>query len=64
MDIQKIVAGFGGTTKLAEICHVTPSAISQWMSNGIPEARLMYLKLLKPKVFAEIERQDRDSAGA
>ncbi|MDP1594152.1 MAG: hypothetical protein Q8L80_07910 [Gallionella sp.] len=49
---NEIIDAFGGTCDLALLCDVEPSAISQWRTNGIPKARLMYLKLLRPDLFA------------
>ena len=54
MDTQKIIELLGGNAKTAELCNVTPSAVSQWLTGGIPDARLMYLKLARPDVFAEV----------
>lgn len=52
MDSSKIIDDLGGTTVVAELCSVTTGAVSQWRKDGIPDARLMYLKLVKPEVFA------------
>jgi hypothetical protein len=38
----------GGTTEVARLCHCTPQAVSQWRAEGIPIARLLHLKLLRP----------------
>lgn len=51
MDTNKIIDDLGGTSAVAEMCNVTTGAVSQWRHDGIPEARLMYLKLLRPDVF-------------
>ena len=51
MDANKIIDAIGGTNAMAELCKVTPQAVSQWREDGIPEARLMYLKLARPDVF-------------
>lgn len=51
MTDSQIIDEFGGTSKVAEIFHITTGAVSQWRSEGIPDARLMYLKLLRPEVF-------------
>jgi hypothetical protein len=53
MDYSKIIDNFGGTGKLAEICGLEKSAISQWRKRGIPHSWVMYLKKLKPKNFSE-----------
>lgn len=51
MDSNKIIDSLGGTNTVADMCNVTKGAVSQWRKDGIPEARLMYLKLLRPDVF-------------
>lgn len=46
-----IIDSLGGTVEVSRLCNVTKGAVSQWRENGIPEARLMYLKLARPDVF-------------
>lgn len=53
MDTKTIIARLGGTAKTAELCQVTSGAVSQWIHDGIPRARLMYLKAVRPAVFKE-----------
>jgi len=52
---SEIIDAFGGTVAVSKIFNITTGAVSQWRDpeNGIPEPRLMYLKLLKPEVFEE-----------
>lgn len=51
MEATKIIDALGGTCAVAGMCQVTTGAVSQWRSSGIPAARLMYLRLLRPDVF-------------
>lgn len=37
------------------MCNVKPPSVSEWRTHGIPQARLMFLKLARPDVFAAIE---------
>ena len=53
---NEIIDALGGTVKVAKICGVTKAAVSQWRASGIPSARLMYLKLLRPDVFAHEQK--------
>jgi hypothetical protein len=53
MDANKIIDALGGTNTVAELCDIRPASVSQWRTDGIPQARLMYLKLLRPEVFEE-----------
>jgi len=55
MTAPQIIDRLGGTSKVAELCEVTPSAVSQWRDDGIPKARLMYLRAIRPDVFVEPE---------
>lgn len=50
---NQIIDAIGGTAKAAELCGVTPGAVSQWRNNGIPKTTLKFLRLAKPKAFAE-----------
>lgn len=61
MDANYIIDALGGTTSVAQLCEVTESAVSQWRHDGIPKARLMYLKVIKPDVF---EKLCADETGA
>lgn len=51
MDSNNIINLLGGTNSVAQLCEVTKGAVSQWRKDGIPDARMMYLKLLRPDVF-------------
>jgi len=52
MDTNEIINLLGGTNAVADMCKVTKGAVSQWRTDGIPQARLMYLKLLRPDAFS------------
>jgi hypothetical protein len=62
MTDSEIIDAFGGTSRVAELCEVYPSAVSQWRDDGIPRARLMYLKLLRPDIFAPQQEPAQDAA--
>jgi hypothetical protein len=53
MDANEIIDALDGTSEVAKLCNVTTGAVSQWRTHGIPEARLMYLKLARPDVFKD-----------
>ena len=53
MDSNQIIDRLGGTTKVAQLCEVTKASVSQWRNDGIPKARLMFLRLARPDVFGE-----------
>jgi len=51
MSENEIINAFGGTSAVARIFEITPGAVSQWRTDGIPKDRVRYLKLLNPRVF-------------
>lgn len=53
MDVNSIVEQFGGTSALAALCEVNPSAVSQWKAkNHIPKAHVKFLRDRRPDLFA------------
>jgi len=52
-DPNTIIDRLGGTSETARLCDVQPASVSEWRTNGIPKARLMYLRAVKPEVFEE-----------
>ena len=69
---ERIIAKFGGTNTVAEICDVTPGAVSQWeliparhQSTLLNEARRRNISLraeeFHPKVSAPAERRKAPS---
>ncbi|MCG2586524.1 helix-turn-helix domain-containing protein [Massilia sp. TS11] len=62
MDTSKIISLLGGTAKTAELCQVTPGAVSQWLHSGIPAARLMYLRAIRPEVFKDEDAPNTEAA--
>ena len=59
MDANKIIDELGGTNEVARLCEVTAQAVSQWRTEGIPPARLMYLKVVRPDVFHDASTSER-----
>ena len=58
MDENKLIDELGGTAWVAVLCDVTPGAVSQWKTSGIPKARLQFLRLALriPKASESKER--------
>lgn len=50
-DDSVLIDALGGTVATAALCEVRPQAVSQWRRGGIPKARLMYLRLLRPELI-------------
>ena len=59
MDPNKVIDALGGTNTVAALCEVSPQAVSQWRTDGIPPARLMYLKAVRPDVFQDAVVSER-----
>jgi phage terminase Nu1 subunit (DNA packaging protein) len=60
MNHSKLIDDLGGTSKVAELFEVTTGAVSQWREDGIPRARLLHLKSIRPDLFkreTEVESQ-------
>lgn len=54
---SQIIDALGGTGAVARLCEVTKGAVSQWRENGIPPARLMFMRLARPDVFSQNDGQ-------
>ncbi|MFD3300273.1 helix-turn-helix domain-containing protein [Aquipseudomonas alcaligenes] len=55
MNPSEIIDALGGTFRVAELCEVQPPSVSDWRKNGIPRARMMFLRLARPEVFEGLE---------
>jgi DNA invertase Pin-like site-specific DNA recombinase len=51
MDNKKIIESMGGVSAVAKLFNISRQAVHLWISNGIPDARLFSIKLLKPELF-------------
>lgn len=58
MTPSEIIDAIGGTFEVARICEVQPPSVSEWRRRGIPRARLMFLRLARPEVFAAEDFDD------
>ena len=45
MTHNELIDHFGGPTEISRMLGVTPQAVSQWRTNGIPKASLMLLQM-------------------
>lgn len=45
MDTTNIIQTLGGTFAVAKMCGVTPPAVSQWRTNGIPANKLVLIAM-------------------
>jgi hypothetical protein len=58
-EASEIINALGGTAKVARLCDVKPSSVSEWRHEGIPKARQQFLELLRPDVFIQVRKQQR-----
>lgn len=56
-EATRVIDALGGTADVARIFGISLAAISQWRENGIPDARLMYLRLAYPAIFTNASTQ-------
>lgn len=61
-EVNRVIDDLGGTFEAASLCDTSESAVSQWRRNGIPDARLMYLRAVRPEVFKPAKRSRRSAA--
>lgn len=47
----RIIDAMGGSSRVSEIFGLTPGAVSQWKTDGIPDSRLFSIKLLRKDLF-------------
>jgi len=48
---SEIIDALGGTMAVTRLCEVKSASVSNWRWKGIPRARLMFLKAVRPDVF-------------
>ena len=53
MDSNKAIDLIGGTTAAAAFFEVKKQSVSEWRQKGIPRARVMYLRAVRPDIYAK-----------
>lgn len=51
MNAEQIIESLGGTAAVAQLCEVKMPSVSEWKKTGIPRARLLFLRAIRPDVF-------------
>jgi len=64
MTPNQIIDALDGNVAVAEIFGISDAAVSQWRKHGIPNSRLMYLRLAYPKVFKQLKQKDCSEVAA
>lgn len=62
MTDSELIDALGGPSAVAKLLEVTPQAVSQWRDKGIPRARRMYLRLVRPDLFGTSAAQTTENA--
>ena len=50
-DPNYIIDQLGGTLAVANLFGITTGGVSQWRTDGIPDARMFSIKLIRPDLF-------------
>ena len=66
MTPSAIIDALGGTSEVARLCNVKAPSVSEWRVRGIPPAREMYLRAVRPEVFeaASVNQAESGSEAA
>lgn len=64
MNPSEIIDKLGGTAEVARICEVKQPSVSEWRTEGIPKARLMYLRAIRPDVFTHSANKEPNKVTA
>ena len=51
IDANKIIDALGGTSVVAGLCLCKPASVSEWRKSGIPKARILFFKAIRPDLF-------------
>jgi hypothetical protein len=54
---SEIIDALGGTFATASLCEVSPPSVSEWRKEGIPKARRMFLRAVRPDLFTAVPPQ-------
>lgn len=64
MTHSEIIDALGGTSRVAELCEVRPPSVSDWRKHGIPKARMMFLRAVRPEVFEILDKPGNSATEA
>jgi hypothetical protein len=57
---SEIIDALGGTLAAASLCEVSPPSVSEWRKKGIPKARRMFLRSVRPDLFTASQPSPHD----
>lgn len=50
-EANTVIDALGGTVEVARKCECNPQAVSQWRRKGLPPARRLFFKAIRPDLF-------------
>lgn len=53
-EASKLIDALGGTSDVARMFRISKPSVCKWRLVGIPEARMMYLQIAKPKLMRTV----------
>ncbi len=53
IEANRIIDSMGGTTSVAKLFGIRPASVSDWRKDGVPDARLFSIRLLRPDLFKD-----------
>lgn len=51
----QVIDRLGGTAEVSRLCGVKPPSVSDWKKDGIPKARMMFLRVARKKKLAGLD---------
>ena len=51
----QVIDALGGTAKVARLCDLSMSSVSDWKQGGVPPARMQYFKAAHKKMLSGID---------
>ncbi len=58
-EANRVIDSLGGTASTARLCEVSPGAISQWRTNGLPRTQRKFLMSARPELFPHAKKTRR-----
>jgi len=63
MTDAELIKELGGARAVAKLCDVSTAAVHAWARNGIPRARVLHLRVVRPDLFPIPQEPIMQSAG-
>ncbi len=63
MHATRIIDALGGTAEVARLFDVRMPSVSGWKQEGIPKARMQYIKAVHPAALADVDAEAATAQG-